>query len=146
MLHTDEKWEDIHGVAILRLLLKQPRLKRFRCMEVPLNVFLFHVDLLLVGGGANEKAWHRFIVDEVSDVLSLVADNETEKVRISMQSRRDDELTYEIHSVIQIIEVNLFLDQVAYHCVCKNGQRFYNTYREVKEEDVLSAESVWTAN
>lgn len=119
MFQTDDAWKARNSGAI-RLDLNELGSRKYWCMELPLNLPLFHVDLGKEVDG--ELAWSRYQVmefDHVEEFLAL----DGFVVRLSLQTRRSDVGNYEIVRITEILRANDGTGNVGYIYVDMNGQR-----------------------
>lgn len=99
MFQTDDAWKARNSGAV-GLHLNQRGSQKYSCMEIPLNLPIFHVDLGEHAGG--ELVWSRYQVVEIVQVEEFLALDEL-VVRLSLQTRRSDSDNYEIVRIKEIL-------------------------------------------
>lgn len=103
MFHTEDGWKARNSGAV-GLDVNEPGTHKFSCMELPLNLPIFHIDLGEQAGG--ELVWSRYQVMEIAHVEEFLALDEF-VVRLSLQTRRSDSENYEI---VRIKEIRRSID------------------------------------
>jgi hypothetical protein len=142
MFHTYDEWEGRGGSKVIGALFEQPGLRRYQCFQVPINLQLFHID---VGTGGDEKLdWSRWIFSNFDDVLDFLLNEHVTKVRISLQTRRLDDQSYEIIRIREILTVLTKDDRSGYIFVGVNGSRYPDSYWDpVVDSNIEVIESLW---
>jgi len=141
MLHTDELWEEVTGTAVLRDLSNQPGLRQYFCVEIPLNIQLFHLDIR--NGPGYEAQWSRFIFDDIRRILPLLQGNKAANVRLSVQSRRLDKGGYRILEVQKIIRGTILPGWENYAFICSDSLRYYESTADLSIGEFRSEVVVW---
>jgi hypothetical protein len=103
MLHAYDEWEGGCGPQLLGSLFEQPSLKRYRCIEIPINLQLFHLDI--ESGSGENRGWHRYISDDFEDVLGLLSQHRVCQVNISLQTRRSEGTDYAMVAIKEVLLV-----------------------------------------
>ncbi len=98
MFQTDDAWK-VRNSGAVRLDVNQRGRQKYRCMEIPLNLPIFHVDLGERADG--ELVWSRYQVVEIGHVEEFL-DLDEVFVRLSLQTRRSDSDNYEIVRIKEI--------------------------------------------
>ncbi len=143
MLHTDDLWEDVEGAAVSRRLSNQPGLRQFWCVEVPLNIQLFHLDVMNQLG--REAVWSRFILDNVRRVLPILRGSRPGSVRLSVQTRRHEILGYNIIPVKKVISGTITPGFENFAFVCPKGVRYFESTADLSVGEFLDERVVWTS-
>jgi len=141
MLHTDELWEEITGIAVLRDLTNQPGLRQYSCVEIPLNIQLFHLDIR--NGSGHKARWSRFIFDDIRRILPLLLGNTPANVRLSVQSRRLDKGGYGILVIQKIICGTIIPGYENYAFICSDGLKYYESTADLSMGEFRSELVVW---
>lgn len=144
MLHTDDLWEDVDGAVVLRELTNQPGLRQFWCVEVPLNIQLFHVDILCEFG--TEAVWSRFIFDNIRRVIPILRGNRPGCVQLSMQTRRRDYVGYKILPIRKVISGTITSGFENFAFICSNGVRYYESTADLSVGEFSNEHVVWTSS
>lgn len=143
MFQTDEIWEDVEGATVLRKLANLPGLRQYWCVEVPLNLQLFHVDIL--SGLAGQRSWSRFMFDDVRRILPILSGYRSSDVRVSMQTRRIDRVGYKILRITKIL-VGVISDGVEnFAFVDDEGARYYESIADLSIGEFRHEKVIWTS-
>lgn len=141
MLHTDELWEEIEGTTVLRDLTNQPGLRRYVCVEIPLNVQLFHLDIC--SRSRHEEKWSRFIFDDIRYVIPFLQANEAENVRLSVQSRRLNGGSYKILEVRKVISGIIQPNSENYAFIGPDNLKYYESIADLSIGEFKDEIVVW---
>jgi len=137
MFQTDDSWESHSNLQVLRSILGKPGLRQYPLINVPLNVPLFHVDILFKGEGVELDIWERFICYDLATTAELIEQDEVADAMVSMQTKFVRQDGYEIHRVVEIRCVSARDNRRAYSCICENG--LYLEDHSIHEADKNSA-------
>lgn len=143
MLQTNESWEYLQRGQILGALFNQPGLRQYPCVEIAVNVALFHVDIIFRDKHQEWQSWSRYIFTELPDVLRSIAGDGVVKVRVSLQTRRSDNDEYIISSIDEIVEG---IDREGRkHLVfkCSNNENYIDSFFEESENDLSEKRTIW---
>jgi len=141
MLHTDEFWEVVEGTAVLRETMDQPGLRQFTCFEIPLNTQLFHLDIK--SRFRNQEKWSRFIFDDIREILPLLKGNKNQSVRLSLQTRRQDNAGYNILRIDKILSGTIVAGWENYAFLCSNKVKYYESVADLSIGEFSNARVVW---
>ncbi|HWW05647.1 hypothetical protein [Collimonas sp.] len=145
MLQTDEIWEYSYDGKMLGSFLRQPGQRQYACVEISLNVALFHVDIVFRDKHQIGQSWSRFIVDDIENVLQLIRRDDVIKVHISLQTSRSANAEYKISSVVEIIQGISNEGRKHYMCKCSNDAHYVDaTIGDVKIE-LSEQRTVWSS-
>jgi hypothetical protein len=117
MFQTEDSWESQSNLQVLRSISGKPGLRQYPLIAVPVNVPLFHVDVLFKGEGADLDMWERFICYDLATTAELIEQEDVVDIRVSMQ-------TQFVRKVVEIKCVSVRKDARAYSCICENGSGF----------------------
>ena len=144
MFQTDETWEVKEGTEHLRKLFGQPGLRRYQCIEVPLNHCIFHVDLKMTPNDG-DVLWHRYMLAELVGSISLIDSVEAVESRITVQGMAEGGKPYEFYAVIEVIECELVSGKGAFICILDNGVRMnMGSFNDVEIAEG-TGKTVWIA-
>jgi hypothetical protein len=141
MLHTDEFWEVVEGTAVLREIMGLPGLRQFTCVEIPVNTQLFHLDIN--SRFRNQEKWTRFIFDDIREILPLLKGNKNESVRLSLQTRRQDDAGYSIVRIDKILSGTIVRGWDNYAFLCSNKIKYYESIADLSLGEFSNARVVW---
>ena len=102
MFHTDESWDLNDQLLVMRKLFNQPNLRRHRIVEVPHNVELFHVDVMMRSQPLDDPKWQRFICSDCQTAVSFLASQNVLRSRVSRQTRQSEIERYSIEKIVEI--------------------------------------------
>jgi hypothetical protein len=145
MLQIDESWECTYSGNTLGSFMCQPGLRQFACVEIPLNVAIFHVDIVLRDKHEVGQSWSRFIVDDIENVLQLIQRDDTINVRISVQTNRSNNAEYKINSIVEIIEGISRDGRKHYMCRCENAENYADATIGEGKIDLSEQRTVWSS-
>lgn len=138
MFQTDDSWESHSNLQVLRSLLGKPGLRQYPLVDVPLNVPLFHVDILFKGEGVALDMWERFICYDLATTAELIEQDEVVDAIVGMQTKFIRERGYEIHKIVQMQCASIGVYERIYSCVCENGLKFHDHPTRVVDKDTAS--------
>lgn len=101
MFQVDQQWK-CKNSDVLQAIFSRPGMQCYRSVELSLNVQLFHVDALVIVD--DECYYARFILDNFEDVVDLLSRGDFSKVKISLQSKREDCEDYLMRTVAEVFE------------------------------------------
>lgn len=101
MFHVDQQWK-CKNSNVLQAIFSRPGMQCYRAVELSLNVQLFHVDALVIID--DECRYARFILDNFGNVVDLLSEGDFSKVKISLQSKREDCEDYLMRTVVEVFE------------------------------------------
>lgn len=116
MFEVNELWQSKVS-EVLEGMFSLPQARRYRLVELSLNVQLFHVDVHSTVD--DEIYWSRYILDNIADVLDVISECCASTIKISLQSSRQDMRDYIFDVVDEILESLEFPG--AYFFRCRNG-------------------------
>lgn len=145
MLQIDESWECTYSRNTLGYFMNQPGLRQFACVEIPLNVAIFHVDVVLRDKHEVGQSWSRFIVDDIENVLQLIQRDDAINVRISVQTNRSNDADYKINSIVEIVEGTSGDGRKHYICKCSNDQNCVDATIGEVEIDLSEQRTIWSS-
>lgn len=145
MLQTKESWELKHRGEILGALFNEPGLRHYPCVELPVNVPIFHVEIVFSEQHPHDQCWSHFIFDEVQYVLQAIKRDDVVNVRISMQSKKFGAEEYDVTSIVEIVEAQDKGGREVYLFKSKNNMCYVNSYLQELESDndVSEKRTVW---
>ena len=141
MLHTDELWEEVTGTALLRDKLDQPGLRQYYCIEIPINIQLFHLDIRSSLG--LEAQWSRFIFDDMRQVSPLLLGNRPANVRLSVQTRRVDDEGYRMFEVQKVLSGTIISGRENYAFICADNIKYYESTADLSMGEFRNEVVVW---
>ena len=145
MLQIDESWEQSYGGKTLGSFMNQPGMRQYSCAEIPLNVPLFHVDIVLRGKHEIGHSWSRFIVVDIANVLQLAQRDDMIKIRINIQTSRSANGEYKICSVTDIVEGISSEGRKQYVCRCSNDAHYVDATIGEVEIELSEQRTVWSS-
>jgi len=145
MLQIDEAWECTYSRNPLGSFMNQPGLRQFACVEIPLNVAIFHVDIVLRDKHEVGQSWSRFIVDDIENVLQLIQRDDTINVRISVQTNRSNNAEYKINSIVEIVECISSDGRKHYICRCSNDPQYVDATIGEVEINLSEQRTIWSS-
>lgn len=144
MFQTDGAWEINEGTEHLRKLFGQPGLRRYQCIEVPMNHCIFHVDLKMTPNDG-DVLWHRYMLAELVESISLIDSVEAVESRITVQGMAESGKPYEFYAVIEVIECELVSGKGAFICILDTGVRMnMGSFNDVEIVE-STLKTVWMA-
>lgn len=143
MFQTDESWEYPCRGQLLGGLFNQPGLRQYPCVEIPLNVQIFHVDIIFRDTYQDGQSWSRFIFDQMVDVVQIVERDDVIQARVSLQTSRCDDAEYSIRSIIEIVERKNVDGCKTYVFKCANNENYLDSFIEESESDLLEKRTIW---
>lgn len=143
MLHTYEDWEGIRSSKRIEAIFEQPGLRRYRFVQVPINLQLFHVDIAT--GEPGDENWSRYVSDNFDDVIEFLAAAPATKVCISLQTRREDGKSYEIVAIKEIFLRSNESGRYSYLFAGADGHRYPGTYWQDCDGSDGDTELIWVA-
>lgn len=143
MLQTDKSWECSHRGQLLGTIFDQPGLRCYPCVEIPVNLVLFHVDIVLRDNHRENESWSRFIFDELADVLRFIERENVAQVRLNLQTRMCENDEYTISSIAEIVEGKNRAGHKLYICICPSGKNYIDSFMEERESDLSDKRTIW---
>lgn len=143
MLQTNKSWESESRGKLLSTLYNESGLRYYPCVEIPVNVRLFHLDVVMLEKKLNAQPWSRFIFDELAYVLRFIARNDVSVVRISLQSRRYENDEYTIRSIVEILEGKDKNGRKAYLYKCSKNISHIEAHMAESEGDLSEKRTIW---
>lgn len=142
LLKTHESWQSKSDVDAM---FGEIGCRRYPFFELVLNTDLFHVDVLPKHEDPAQQLWTRFLVADLKDVLYLLGNDDFEKVRVSLQSRRcdNDDGEYAISTISEIIQGADEHGQISVVYKCRNGRSYSSSFSSVKEDDLLDKKTIY---
>ncbi|MES2128957.1 MAG: hypothetical protein V4463_16940 [Pseudomonadota bacterium] len=142
MFQTDDAWKarnsgavgnTVHGLGS----------QKYWCMELPLNLPIFHVDIGQYADG--ELVWSRFQVMEIAHLEGFLAQNEF-VVRVSLQTRRSDSENYKIVRIREILRSKDDSGNIGYIYIDTDGQEHFDFRWHGKAKLDSPKSSFWNDN
>lgn len=143
MLHTDDLWEDVEGTAVQRALSNQPGLRQFWCVEVPVNVQLFHLDVK--SRLRDETTWSRLIFDNIRRIVPILRGSRPGDVRLSLQTRRIDHSEYKILPVRKVISGTIAPGFENYAFICGDGAKYFESAADLSIGPFTDERVIWAS-
>lgn len=140
MLQTDKSWECFDALGAI---FNQPGLRTYRCVEVALNIPLFHLDLIFDCADEIGDVWSRHIYSQLADVLDVIRRSDVKRMLLSIQTPRLDD-GYRFFSVQQIILAKNSSGDSFYFYVGEN-QEYNDAFSSLQVSDLLEKEILWEA-
>jgi len=144
MLHTNNNWESVDGAGLLREITNQPGLRQYVCVEIPINVQIFHLDIR--SNSLNEKKWSRYIFDDIRSILPILYAMKNELARVSLQTRRIDHKDYKIIAIKKIVAGITSYGVENYAFICADGERYYESIADVTSGKFEKERIIWSIN
>lgn len=144
MLQTNESWECSHRGQLLGAIFGDPGLRYYPFVEIPVNLVLFHVDIVLRDNHRENESWSRFIFDELADVLRFIKRDDVVQMRLSLQSRMCENDDYTISSIAEIAEGKNRAGHKRYVCICPSGKNYVDSFMGETESDLSDMRTTWS--
>ena len=143
MLQTNKSWELKSRGRLLSALYNEPGLRQYPCVEIPVNVCLFHVDVGLGEKHLADQPQFRFIFDELASVLQFAERDDVGDIRLSLQSRRSDSDEYAINSIVEIVEGKDRNGHKIHLYRCRNNISHIDSNTVESERDLSDKRTLW---
>lgn len=140
MLHAYQNSEDIERMDVLRALFDQPGLHSYPFVEVPLNTYLFHLDVAPVHA---ESRWQRFIFDKPENFFEFMAAEKILDLCIHIQTRRKTGSDYQLKRVVEISEGCAFSGESVYMFFCADGSIEISGFSDLSQGDIARISTLW---
>ena len=140
MFHAYENSEDAGRMGVLRTLFDQPGLHIYPFVEVPLNTYLFHLDVAPVG---DLSRWQRFVFDNIQTALDFTQAEELQEFRIYAQSPRVPNTDYHLRRVVEISKATAITGEVVYRFSYADGSEAISGFNELIDSDIADISSLW---
>lgn len=140
MLQTDKSWECFDALGAI---FNQPGLRTYRCVEVALNIPLFHLDLIFDCVDERGDVWSRLIYNQLTDVLDVIRRSDVKRMVLSIQTPRLDD-GYRFFSVKQIVLAKNSSGDSFYIYIGEN-QEYVDTFASMQAGDFLKKDILWEA-
>ncbi len=140
----NRNWEiDFGGVDAI---FGEPTAKRYPCVALSLNIYLFHVDVHYFNTEEQYCFVDRWIFSSIDYVLSNLDNPEISNIVISLQSRRKQNRgsEYEICTLVKIDKITSKEGAISYRYECNNGKKYYDYESTINE--LNNIETVYLAN
>jgi len=135
-LSDSEPITDVHSN-----LFGQPQARMHRLIEIGLNTAIFHIDLLLEDN--DEVRYQRLLLYQIEDVINLYRNLNAYRLKISIQSRRDDLRTYSISSLSAILKGSTRDGQNIYVMEYPDGTLEVASISDIKVSDLKDLRPEW---
>lgn len=142
MLQTNKSWEYKSRGQALGVFF--PGIRHYPFVEIPLNRYIFHVDVVLGEKYQNNLPWSRFIFDDVIDVLQFIKRNDVIEIRLSLQSRRCGDAEYAISLIVEIVEAKDRSGHKTYLYRCSNNICHIDSYSVDSENELSDQRTIWS--
>lgn len=136
MFQAEDSWESQSNLQVLRSISGNPGLRQYPLIAVPLNVPLFHVDVLFEGEGADLDIWERFICYDLATTAELIEQEDVADIRVCMQTQFVRGHAYKIRKVVEIKCISVRKDTRAYSCICEDGSGFEDHFLQKDDLNV----------
>jgi len=140
LIKTHKDWE-IDSLMPMPRPFDIPGTRFYPFIELTLNCYLFHVDLLPYPPNEEEPALERrFIATDIKQALRLVGDKNVKEFSLSLQTRRCDNENEEYHisTIIEIVQAEDEAGQISYVYICKDGKREIDSPLATTEEELYN--------
>ena len=144
MLHTNDNWESVDGAGLLREITNQPGLRQYVCVEIPINLQIFHLDIR--SNSLNETKWSRYIFDDIRNILPTLYTMKNGLARVSLQTRRLDHEDYNIIAIEKIVAGITSSGAENYGFICADGERYYESIADVTSGKFEKERIIWSMN
>ena len=96
-------------------------IKIYGIVQLNLNSFLFHVDIL----SQSDDSWTRYLTLELNHAIDIIRGDKIKESRISLQTRLNltGKEDYCIHQIKEILRAKDAADQEAHVYICMDGTR-----------------------
>ena len=135
---VNRNWEiDFGGIDAI---FGEPGAKRYPCVTLSLNSYLFHVDVYYYNADEQYYSFDRWIFSNIDYLLGNIDNPEISDVVISLQSRKQQRhcYEYEICTLVKIDKITSNNGAVNYMYECCNGNKYYeyepifNKYKQIE--------------
>ena len=140
IIQTHEDWEIVNSSF---KIFDPPGTRIYPCIEISINAFLFHVDILTNSNDDDFVPWRRFIAAGLTQAFIIVDDDHVKEFRISLQSRRGDNHEYQISTIIEILEATEPCGQKVLIYICEDGKRVIDTSMGSEEKELTKVKSIY---
>lgn len=145
MFHVDELWEHTSERDVWRNFLGQPGLLRFPVVEVPINMRVLHIQILVEQQAMHESYWRRFMCTSFMDALELFKAFENSGATMSCQSQHSDGESYVIEDISEILRITDSAGVVNHYCVLDGGRTLPDGLQGNLQNSRVKTEVVWRA-
>jgi hypothetical protein len=140
VFHAYENSEDADRMAVLRTLFDQPGLHIYPFVEVPLNTYLFHMDVAPAG---ELSRWQRFIFDNIQNVFDFTRAENLQEFRIYVQSPRGPNVDYRLLRVVEISKATAITGEDVYKFSYADGSTAISGLNELTDSDIADVSTLW---
>lgn len=140
MFHAYQSSEDVDQITVLRALFNQPGLHRYPFVEIPLNTYLFHLDVAPVD---DESRWQRFIFDQPENIFEFLAVEGISEFLIHIQTRRTNDVNYQLKRVVEISEGYALNGEAVYVFLCADNSVEISGFSNVSQSDIVKMSRLW---
>lgn len=144
MLQTHKSWELESRGQLLGALFNQPGLRHYPCVEIPLNLHLFHIDVVFGEKPLDDQPWSRFIFDQLFDVLKFIERDDVVDLRMSLQSKRCGNEEYTMSQIIEILEGKNRDGHKTYLYKCSNHINHVDSHIVKSENELSEIRTIWS--
>ncbi len=131
--------ENSDGMQTLNALFGQKGLHNYPYMEVPLNTYLYHLD---IAPADEDSRWQRFIFDNVKNILSF-ASGCLGQCRIYVQSKRENGTDYQLKRILAISKGRTHSIETVYVFTCTDSSIIYSEPSEQAQINISNLEKIW---
>jgi len=139
VFYAYKDWMDTDGMEVLHELSNQPGLHSYPFVEIPLNTYLYHLD---IAPADDESRSQRFIFDMPESVFEFLAAEEIKDFRIYIQTRRE-EADYQLKRIIEISKGYAISGESVHIFSCADGSIEISGFSDLDENDVVRISSLW---
>lgn len=131
---------DTDGMEVLHELSNQHGLHSYPFVEIPLNTYLYHLD---IAPADDESRWQRFIFDMLENVFKFLAAEEIREFHIYIQTRRKSEADYQLKRIIEISKGYAISGESVHVFSCADGSVEISGFSDLDESDIVRMSSLW---
>lgn len=143
MLLAFDAWEAANGSAASSGI-SGNGLMRYRRVQVPLNVQLFHINIDDVEDVCTSRT--RFIVDDTNELVNLLHEFFGQKISVTMQTEMNEKSECKLFEVDTIIRVFSSSGNVFYRFICDDGILRSETFAGILSDELAREEIAWSRN
>ena len=136
---VEKHWET-HDTNVL---LYGDSVRQIPLVQLPLNLDIFHIDILLTED-YDDFGWNRYITSDIVHLLAILEDFPIKESRISVQQTRNETGEYAIFDVKNILKCFSENGGFDYLIKCKSGKEITWPHSRY-EEKIISSQVLYAA-
>jgi len=134
-------WQASSEEVLPQKIFSNPQLTRYRCIEIPLNVHIIHVDITTI---EDSTTWRkRYVFFHVEDAFDIIPPTPDLKICIHVQSGLQKNGTYQIKRVKKFSRGLDTSQRTIKYFTFADGETLVDSYSTLKQEVAKEEQILW---